>query len=254
MKKTGDVLLAFLIPVLVVIAWHFVTVTGRASSVVLPSINGVWDAFQKSWEQGELQADLYISLVRVLKGYAIAVVLGIVMGSLMGMSELIRKIFHPMITSLRQIPMIAWIPLLILWFGVDEGEKVIVIVIAAFFPISENSFSGISSTPKQLLEVAKIHRMSGWKTLTKIYLPNSLPQMLVGLKLGLSSSWMAVVAAEMIAAAAGIGYRLSESRSLLRPGKVMVCMLVIGIIGIVMDKIVTKIFDCLTPWQIKEGK
>lgn len=249
MKKVTDLLLAILIPIIVVILWHIVTSSGRIPEVVLPSISGVGNAFIKNIDSGELQSDLIISISRVLKGFLAASVLGIIIGSVMGMSELAQKTLHPLITSLRQIPMMAWIPLLILWCGIDETEKVIVIVIAAFFPISENTFSGITSTPVQLLEVAKIHRMSFFKTFTKIYLPNSLPQVLVGLKMGLSSSWMAVVAAEMIAATTGIGYRLSESRSLMRPAKVIVCMLVIGLIGILMDKIVTKAFEKLTPWR-----
>ena len=102
---------------------------------------------------------------------------------------------------------------IILWAGIGETSKVIVIVIAAVFPIMVNTLSGIASTPGSYVEVAKLYKLSNWKTFVKLYLPHALPQILVGLKLGLGVSWMAVVASELIAAASGIGYRMNEARS-----------------------------------------
>ena len=102
---------------------------------------------------------------------------------------------------------------IILWAGIGETSKVIVIVIAAVFPIMVNTLSGIASTPGSYVEVAKLYKLSKWKTFVKLYLPHALPQILVGLKLGLGVSWMAVVASELIAAASGIGYRMNEARS-----------------------------------------
>ena len=252
-RKLFDFFTALIIPALLIAAWQAATESG-VPSVVMPPLSGVWVAFLKSISTGELINDMGYSLGRVLKGYLSASVTGVVIGSLMGMFVPVRKLLHPMITSLRQIPMMAWIPLFILWFGIGELEKIVVIVVAAFFPISENTFSGISNTPKQYLEVAKIHHMSALSTFWKIYLPSAMPQIFVGLKLGLSSSWMAVVAAEMIAASTGIGYRLSESRNMLRPEKVMVCMIIIGIVGILMNKLITKLFEVLTPWRSRDSK
>lgn len=98
------------------------------------------------------------------------------------------------------------------------------------------------------MEVAKLYKLSKWETFVKVYLPHALPQILVGLKLGLGVSWMAVVASELIAASTGIGYRMNEARSLMKSDKVIVCMIVIGLIGIIMDKLISLLFDRFTPW------
>lgn len=135
--------------------------------------------------------------------------------------------------------------------GIGETSKVVVIAIAAFFPITLNTLGGFQSLPSGYLEVARLYRLGVSETFRKVYLPNALPQILVGLKLGLGSSWMAVVAAELIAANSGIGYRLSYSRGLLRSDAVILCMLVIELVGILMDKLLTALFRRLLPWQKK---
>ena len=185
----------------------------------------------------------------MLKGYAIAAVLGISIGSAMGMWRLAYDLIHPLVTAVRQIPVIAWIPLVILWCGIGELSKIVVIAIAAFYPITLNTLAGFHSLPDGYLEVARLYRLGVGETFRKVYLPHALPQILVGLKLGLGSSWMAVVAAELIAASSGIGYRLSYSRGLLRSDAVILCMLVIGLVGIVMDRFLTGFFRRLLPWQ-----
>jgi sulfonate transport system permease protein len=198
---------------------------------------------------GQLKEDLLISLSRVVKGYLVSAILGIILGSLIGMFRTVKELLLPLITVIRQIPMIAWIPLIILWAGIGEASKVIIIVLAAFFPILVNTESGISGTPKEYLEVAKLYKLNPWKTFTRVYLPHALPQMLVGLKLGLGVSWMAVVASELIAATSGIGYRMSDARSMMRSDIVIICMIVIGLVGVIMDKVIGVIFDTVTPWQ-----
>jgi sulfonate transport system permease protein len=149
--------------------------------------------------------------------------------------------------------MIAWIPLIILWCGIGEKSKVVIIVIAAFFPIMINTLNGVESTPSGYIEVARLYKLSNWQTFLKVYLPHALPSIFVGLKLSLGVSWMAVVASELIAATSGIGYRMSDARSLMRSDIVIVCMLIIGLVGIVMDKCLTFLFRVLTPWVNKNG-
>jgi sulfonate transport system permease protein len=144
--------------------------------------------------------------------------------------------------------MIAWFPLIILWCGIGETSKVVVIVIAAFFQVLVNTLSGIQSTPEGYVEVAKLYRLNKFQSFLKLYLPHALPQILVGLKLGLSVSWMAVVAAELVSASSGIGYRMNDARSMMRSDRVIVCMIVIGLVGILMDKIITELFGLATPW------
>lgn len=242
-------LLAFVIPVLVLLVWHLATTYRDIPTGILPTLTMVRQAFVEMLHTGELQNDLLISLQRVLKGFLVSAVLGVVLGSLIGMFGPLRELLAPAITVIRQIPIIAWIPLIIMWAGIGEGSKVIIIVLAAFFPILVNTQSGVEQTPQGLLEVAQLYKLNKWKVFTKVYLPHALPQILVGLKLGLGVSWMAVVAAELIASNTGIGYRLNYSRSMMEADKVIVCMIVIGLVGVVMDKLIGLLFQRITPWS-----
>lgn len=242
-------IVALIIPIILILAWFYATTRGNIPDGILPSISKVWQAFLEMVESGQLQGDLLVSLSRVVKGYLCSIVFGVVLGALIGMSRTMKDLLFPLITVIRQIPIIAWIPLIILWAGIGEESKVVIIVMAAFFPILVNTENGISQTPESYREVAKLYKLSPWKTFTKVYLPHAIPQILVGLKLGLGTSWMAVVAAELIAATSGIGYRMSDARSLMRADVVIVCMLVIGLIGIVMDKLLGSLFSLFTPWK-----
>lgn len=247
-------ILALVIPIIIVIVWSLMTTYGNIPAGVLPTIPAVGKAFVSMVESGQLQDDLLVSLGRVLKGFVVSGILGIVLGSIIGMFRTARELFQPIITVIRQIPIIAWIPLIILWAGIGELSKVVIIVLAAFFPVLVNTESGMEHTPEGYLEVARLYKLSPWKTFTKVYLPHAIPQILVGLKLALGVSWMAVVAAELIASVTGIGYRLSYARSMMQADVVIVCMIVVGLVGIIMDKLIGWLFHFITPWQNKMGK
>lgn len=247
-RTSKNIALSFLIPIAVVIAWHYVTTQGIVNSAILPSIHNVIAAFQKSIASGQLTADVQVSLIRVVKGYFFAVILGVTLGTIMGISETGNQLFSLSLNTIRQIPMMAWIPLIILWCGIGELSKTVIIVMGAFFPIMVNTFSGIRSTHEGFIEVARLYKLKRWDTFRKVYLPSAVPQIFVGLKLGLGISWMAVVAAELIASTKGIGYRMSNARSLMQPDIVIMDMIVVGAIGILMDKILTFISKKVTPW------
>jgi sulfonate transport system permease protein len=251
MKKIRDFLLGLIVPVLIVLLWWYVTNYTDTPQTILPKISAVGQRIRQMIENGQLQGDLKVSLARVLEGYAVSAVLGILLGTVIGMSELAKKILQPTLTVIRQIPIMAWIPLLILWCGIGESSKIVVIVLASFFPIMVNTQAGISGTPLEYIEVARLYKLSKFKTFLRVYLPHALPHIQTGLKLGLGVSWMAVVAAELIASTSGIGYSMSYARTLMQSDVVIICMLVIGLVGILMDKIVSLIFNALTPWERK---
>ena len=252
--STGRVrrtVLAFVIPAAIFAAWTAATAVAVVPSSILPSPAIVVSTFTSMIADGTLSTDLSVSLVRVVIGYAVSAAIGITVGTLCGMFRTSRELLLPIITAVRQIPLLAWIPLLILWCGIGELSKVVFIVLAAFFPIMMNTMEGIASTPLEYIEVARLNKLSPWKTFVRVYLPHALPHIQTGLKLGLGISWMAVVGAELIASTSGIGYRMSYARTLMQSDVVIVCMLVVGVIGIVMDKGVTLLFSALTPWERK---
>lgn len=243
------IILALIVPIVVVIAWALATKYGNIPAGVLPTIPMVGKAFTSMVQSRQLQSDLLVSLGRVIKGFLVSGLCGIILGALIGMFRPMKELFLPIITVIRQIPIIAWIPLIILWAGIGEVSKVVIIVLAAFFPVLVNTESGMESTPEGYIEVARLYKLSPWETFTKVYLPHALPQILVGLKLALGVSWMAVVAAELIASVTGIGYRMSYAKSMMQADVVIVCMLVVGLVGIIMDKLIGVLFNRLTPWQ-----
>lgn len=250
-KGIGANLVKLILPLMILLGWNYANKTGLFTAAILPSIRRVTEAFIELVRTGQLQEDILISLSRVMKGYAIAAFSGIVLGTLMGTSRVINDFFSLTLNGIRQVPMLAWIPLIILWFGIGEESKVVIIVLGAYFPILLNTMSGIKNTDLRYVEVAKLYQLSPWKTFIKVYLPSALPSILVGLKLGLGISWVAVVAAELIAASSGIGFRISDARSLMMPEVVIVGMIVIGTIGLLMDKLLTVIFSYVTPWAKK---
>ncbi|MBU5459287.1 ABC transporter permease [Anaerostipes sp. MSJ-23] len=238
-----------LLPILIIIAWHYATVSGAMSTLILPKISTVLETLKTEITHGTLVSDIAISLSRIAKGYALAVVIGILLGVLMGMNQTANRFFMLTFTAIRQVPMIAWVPILIIWFGIGEESKVAVIFLAAYFPILVNTVDGIERTDPKLVEVGKMYHLNGWQQFTKIYLPSALPSIFVGLKLGLSVSWMAVVGAEMIAATSGIGFRINDARSLMQYPVVFAGMIAIAVIGVIMDFIISFISKACTPWE-----
>jgi sulfonate transport system permease protein len=249
MKKLGTILNYLILPIMIVILWETVTRFKVFPAVILPPIGMVVRSFIDQFKSGQLLADLAISIQRVLEGYSISVVLGVTLGVFMGISEKMNKFFILSLNAIRQIPIIAWMPLIILWAGIDEASKVVIIVIGSIFPILVNTINGIKLTPKEYLEVGQMFKLSKWDLLQKIYFPSAIPFIFTGLKLGLGTSWMVVVAAEIIAASSGIGYRINDARSLMRPEVVIVGMIMIAIIGVFMDQILSKILKKITPWR-----
>jgi sulfonate transport system permease protein len=251
LKKIGNFLNYIIFPILIVLIWFYVTEKKLTSVLILPKIDSVIDAFKDEFESGRIIEDMSISLSRVVKGYSLAAIVGISLGVFMGMSEKINKFFTLTFTSIRQVPMMAWIPLLIMWFGIGEESKIAVIFIASYFPIMINTVSGIRRTDKKLIEVGRMYKLSNWEIFRKVYFPSALPSIFVGLKLGLGISWMAVVGAEMIAASSGIGFRINDARSLMQSQVVFAGIISIAFIGVVMDLLLTFISKKSTPWEYK---
>jgi len=251
--KNKSEYIKFILPLLIIFFWFIFTYTGKVPPTSLPSLSAVKDTFIEMLKSGQLSNDLSLSLRRVLAGFFISSILGISLGIFMGISSKAKEFFQLTLTAIRQIPMIAWIPLIILWAGIGEVSKIVVILFAATFPIVVNTMGGVDSTSETYLEVAKMYGLSKKDTFFKVYLPSALPNIFTGLRLGLGASWMAVVASELIASSSGIGYRLNDARSLMRSDVVIVCMIIIGLVGLLMDKLIVLISHELTPWKKKSG-
>ncbi|MDP4145062.1 MAG: ABC transporter permease [Bacillota bacterium] len=239
-----------ILPISILVLWEILTRLNVFPPILLPSVEDVVRSFIEQLSSGQLLGDLSVSLIRVLKGYSIAIILGLSLGVFMGVSLRASKFFTIVFDGIRQVPPMAWIPLLILWFGIGETSKIVMIAKSAFFPILLNTINGIRNTPKGYLEVAKMYNIKKRDLFTRVYFPSAVPSIFVGLRLGAGASWMAVVAAELIASDSGIGYRINDARSLMQPDVVIVGMIVIGTVGMLMDLILKRVAKLASRWQI----
>jgi len=204
---------------------------------VVPRPMKVWDSFVGMAESGELFENISISLRRVLIGFCIAFFLAFFLGILASLIPKLTPYYNHIVEFVRNVPPMSLIPLLILWFGIGETPKIIIIVLTSFFPIFLNTKSGILSCDSKLLEVGDSLGFSDGQKFFKIMLPNAVPSILVGMRIGLGYSWRAIVGAEMIAAASGLGYLILDAQQMSRSDKVLVGIFVIGILGYFCDRL-----------------
>jgi ABC-type nitrate/sulfonate/bicarbonate transport system permease component len=185
---------------------------------------------------GALLVHAAVSLSRVVAGFFLAAAIGLPLGILMGWSKKMES-FSVILEILRPIPPLAWIPLAMLWFGIGFQSKVFIIFIGAFFPVLSNSFLGVRETEPYLVEAGRVLGATDNEILRKIVIPNSIPSILEGLRIGLGIAWMCLVAAELtgLKSPLGLGYMIMEARDLGRADVVMAGMVAIGIIGYVMN-------------------
>lgn len=226
-----------LLPCVVVALWQGITASCMVKPILLPSPYQVLTAVGVMLNSGELVIHLGTSIVRVLEGFFFAAVLGVGLGMALGLSPFLFDLMDGMIRFLRPIPPIAWLPLSILWFGIEEGAKIFIIIMGSFFPIFINVLDGIRHTDYRLVELAKVLEVPRGKFIAKVILPGALPFIIAGLRIGLGYAWMCVLAAELSAGMKGIGYMLTDARALAQTDRVLVGMLAIGVVGKVMDSI-----------------
>lgn len=254
-KISYNIFLKLLAPVLLILVWYVASVAGALNANILPSPVRVFQTLIKLITNGKLGQGLVVSGLRVIKGFAIGAVIGIVLGVLMGLSKTLNKILSSLVSIFRPIPMIAWIPLLIMWLGIGEESKVAVIIIGTLWPVLLNTISGILSVDKKLLEVAQVLEKGKKEILFNVILPSAWPSIITGIRLGISTAWTCVVAAEMIAASSGIGYMITYARELSQPDVVLVGVFTIGLVGLLIDFIIMRIQKRLLRWNyIQQGK
>lgn len=223
--------------VILLLLWQAASVSGIWSAYVLPTPERVFDSFLKMAVSGLLVKHIVISFERVLTGFVIAFVLAFFFGTLAAAKPKAGDYYNTIIEFMRNVPPLSLIALLILWFGIGETSKIIIIVLASFFPMFLNIKKGFTSCDKKLLEVGTAYGFSASRRFFRIILPYALPDILVGMRIGLGYSWRAIIGAEMIAAGSGLGYLILDAQQMSRSDKVIVGILVIGIVGVLCDKL-----------------
>ena len=227
--------LPWLFPVLVLAAWQVSSQAGWLSTRVLPEPWAVLKAFWALTVSGEIWRHVATSTWRAMVGFAIGGGLGLALGLLTGTFKSAETLLDSTLQMIRNIPALALIPLVILWFGIDESAKLFLVAVGVFFPIYLNTFHGIRSVDKGLIEMAKSYGLTGWALYRHVILPGALPSVLVGLRFSLGLMWVLLIVAETISAQAGIGYLTMNAREFLQTDVVLVGIILYALLGKLAD-------------------
>ncbi len=228
-------LLPWLVPVALVALWQAASQWGWLSSRVLPAPLDVVRAASALAASGELWTHVQVSAGRALTGLAIGGGLGLVLGLLTGSARWAEALLDTSIQMVRNIPALALIPLVILWFGIDEAAKLFLIAVSVFFPIYLNTFHGIRGVDPGLIEMGRTYGLNRWQLYRQIVLPGALSSILVGLRFSLGLMWVILIVAETISAQAGIGYLTMNAREFLQTDIVLVGILLYALLGKLAD-------------------
>ena len=223
--------------VVLLAVWQAAAQSGLWSAYVLPPPAKVAKALVSMIGNCVLFNHIWVSFRRVLAGFWIAFALAMAGGIVACERPTTEEYYGGFLEFMRNVPPISLIALLILWFGIGETSKIIIIVLASFFPMYLNIRKGFVSGSKDLLEVGMVFGLSRWKRFCRIVLPSAVPDILVGMRIGLGYSWRAIIGAEMIAASSGLGYLILDAQQMSRSDKVIAGILTIGMVGILCDKI-----------------
>ncbi|TCS36654.1 sulfonate transport system permease protein [Paucimonas lemoignei] len=225
----------WVVPAALVLVWEIAARTGWLSSRVLPEPWAVVKAFWELTISGELWTHVKVSLWRALGSFAVGGGLGLLLGLLTGTFRIAETLLDTTLQMIRNIPALALIPLVILWFGIDEAAKLFLVSIGVFFPVYLNTFHGIRSVDKGLIEMAKSYGLSGWPLYRDVILPGALPSILVGVRFSLGLVWVLLIVAETISAVSGIGYMTMNAREFLQTDVVLVGILLYALLGKLAD-------------------
>jgi sulfonate transport system permease protein len=239
-----------LLPVVLLSVWLLSSSFHLVSRSIFPYPEDVWKAYQELVANDDFPSSLLVSIARVMKGFVLGASTGLVIGILLGMSRVLDKLVTPIFNAIRQVPLPAWAPLLVL-ISIGEPSRVIFIAIGACYPVVLNTCEGIRSVRNEYFEVGRVFRFSRPQQFFKIVLPASFPSILTGLRLSLSISWMAVVAAEIFMTAdGGIGELMWVSREMSRMDVVIVCIIAIALVGFGMNYLMRKLEILFSFWRL----
>jgi NitT/TauT family transport system permease protein len=235
----------YLLPAIVLLAllliWYLVTFINLFPAYALPSPGAVWRSFLEEIRAGRLINDIIASLWRVAIGFVISAVLGIPAGLWLGQHLHARKAFTPMLNFFRFLSPLAWIPFAILWFHIGDKPAVFLIFMASFFPLALATMAAVATIPSIYFRVAKDYDYKGIELLTKVTFPAVLPEIITSLRVSYGIAWVVIVAAEMVGCQDGLGYGIWEARNGLRLDSAVCYMIIIGLLGMGIDRLLAQL-------------
>lgn len=247
--KAAKYLNMTIVPIILILIWQVLANAGLIYEVILPSPVKCVKALDEIIKNGSLAVDLLVSLKRVLIGCFWGIAIGLVFGLLAGFYPILERVIDPIVNILRQISIYAWIPLIILWFGIGDVSKYIIIAKAVLVPVYVNTLGGIRDINSQYIELSEVLELNKKTFLTKIVFPSAAPIIFSGLRLSVSAAWTSVVAAEMLGGLTGLGYALLNAKDYLKSDRLIALMAVIAVIGIFFDSVLLQIQKVIFKWK-----
>lgn len=249
----GLQLLSWLAPILLVAIWEWLAQAGWLSPQVLPAPSKVVRTAYKLATTGSLLNDLGVSLLRAAAGFAIGAAVGATLGVLVGFSRVAEAAIDRSVQMIRAIPFLAALPLVIVWLGVGEAEKIFLVALGVTFPIYINTVLGIRQVDPKLLELGRVQGLSSLQLIRRIILPGALPSILTGVRYALATAWLALVVAETIGAQSGIGFLAMDAREFLRTDVIVLTIVIYALIGVAADAIARFLERRLLAWHPNYG-
>ena len=229
--------------------WQIAVAKNWVNPLLLPSPELVWIALKDLYSSGELWSNLRVSLIRIAYGFSAGVLLALALGLIMGLSRRAEAYIWPTFKVINLVPVVGWIPLLILVVGIDEALKIILIAKAALVPMTINVFKGVRNIPQPLTEVAQVYQLRTCSKFKNLVLPGAFVSFIGGLRLSLASAWGALVAVELLASSEGIGYVMVYGRQIFQLDVVMATVIVIGLVGFGFDVLISLLQKKFRGWD-----
>jgi sulfonate transport system permease protein len=241
----ADGLVQWIVPLAIVLIWQIACEAGLVPARVLPAPSEVVLAGWKLLLSGELARNIWVSFWRAAAGFVIGGGIGFAFGLANGLSELSNRLTDTTLQMVRNVPHLALIPLVILWFGIDESAKLFLVALGVFFPIYLNTLHGIRSVDPQLIEMGRIYGMSDRELFRRVIFPGALPSIFVGVRFALGIMWLTLIVAETIAASSGLGYMAMQAREFMQIDVVLLSILIYALLGKLADS-ASRVLERLT--------
>ncbi len=248
-EKLGRILNSIIFPLIILAIWQILGSLGILYETILPSPAKVVKAFIEIVKDGTLAVDIVVSLKRVLVGAFFGIVVGLVLGFISGLVPFVERLLRPIVDIIRQISLYAWIPLIVLWFGIGELSKDVIIARGVFIPVYINCVSGIKNIQKEYVELGKVLELNRSTFLRKIVFPSAAPVIFTGLRLAIGEAWTAVVAAEVLGGLTGLGYALLNAKEFLKSDKLIAIMFVIAFLAAISDVLLRQVEKRAFRWK-----
>jgi sulfonate transport system permease protein len=241
--------LGFVVPAVALIGWEAASRLGWLDRTITSSPTEILGEVNRLLWTGQIWLHLWATFVRVFSGFGLGSAVAIIVGVVTGNSSTAYRLLNPTIHAIRSVPSYAWVPLFILWFGIFETSKILLIALGAFFPLYLALVSSIRSVDRKLVEVALVNGFKGWNLARRIFLPASLPAIFVGLRQSLGLAWMFVVAAEFMGATHGLGFLLIDGQTTGRPATLITSIVLFALCGKATDGCLAWVSDRALHWQ-----